>query len=69
MGRTKKVGIAGRHGVRYGLSIRKRNIVIGRLKKERLCPKCMKLGLKRVSAGIWQCSKCGLRFAGKAYKP
>ncbi len=69
MPRTKKVGIAGKHGARYGLRVRKRNIEIGKLRKARKCPKCLKPGLKRLSAGIWECRKCGLKFAGKAYKP
>ncbi len=29
----------------------------------------MKLTLKRESAGIWKCGKCGTKLAGKAYKP
>lgn len=69
MARTKKVGIAGKYGVRYGLRVRKSNIDIGRLRKEKLCPECLKPGLKRVSSGIWECRKCGIRFAGKAHKP
>ncbi len=69
MARTKKVGIAGKYGARYGLRVRKRNIVIGRLRKEKACPRCLKPGLKRLSPGIWKCSKCDLKLAGKAHKP
>lgn len=69
MGRTKKVGITGKHGVRYGLSIRKKNIKIGRAGGRRECPNCLKPGLKRLSSGIWECRRCGTKFAGKAYKP
>lgn len=69
MSRTKKVGIAGKYGARYGLRVRKRTIKVGKLKKENTCPQCLKPGLKRASPGIWKCRKCGLKMAGKAYKP
>ena len=68
MARTKKVGIAGRFGSRYGRRIRQRIIKVGTQKKFR-CPACMKLTLKRKSAGIWNCEKCNTKLAGKAYKP
>jgi large subunit ribosomal protein L37Ae len=68
MGRTKKVGVAGRLGPRYGRRIREMLKKAGSQKKFR-CPSCMKLTLKRESAGIWNCSKCGTKLAGKAYKP
>ena len=31
------------------------------------CPYCSKVAVKRVSLGIWQCRKCNVKFAGKAY--
>lgn len=68
MGRTKKVGVAGKYGSRYGRVIRARIIKAGSQKRFR-CPSCMKLTLKRESAGIWSCSRCGTKLAGKAYKP
>lgn len=68
MGRTKKVGIAGKYGTRYGTKMRANIIKVGAQKKH-TCPDCKKEGVKRVSAGIWECKKCGLKFAGKAYKP
>lgn len=66
MARTKKVGAAGRFGTRYGTKIRAR---INKLHAERdtSCPACLRNSLKRESAGIWKCSKCGVKFAGKAY--
>ena len=67
---TKKVSSAGRFGVRYGLKTRKSTIETDALKKTKwTCSNCMKPAVKRVSAGIWQCRKCGHKFAGRAYKP
>jgi large subunit ribosomal protein L37Ae len=68
MGRTKKVGAAGKYGSRYGRKIRTLVVKAGTQNKFR-CPSCLKLTLRRESAGIWQCSHCGLKLAGKAYKP
>ncbi len=70
MGKTKKVGSAGKFGVRYGRRIRQRVLAVEKAKKEnKPCPNCMKPGLKRIAAGVWECKKCGAKFAGKAYKP
>ncbi len=70
MGKTKKVGSAGRFGVRYGRRLRQRIIEVEKAKKEKKpCPNCYKPALKRVTAGVWVCKKCGAKFAGKAYKP
>ena len=70
MAHTKKVGSAGRFGVRYGRKIRQRLLKVeGMLKKGNKCPNCQKMSVKRVSSGIWECDKCGTKFAGKAYRP
>ncbi len=64
-----KVGSAGRFGPRYGRKVRAQIAEIERLQRTRQpCPACLKLGLKRLAKGIWSCPKCGLKFAGKAYK-
>ncbi|HEC94652.1 MAG TPA: 50S ribosomal protein L37Ae [Thermoplasmatales archaeon] len=68
--RTKKVGSAGRFQARYGVLARKlvRNIeAIQRAKH--VCPSCGHRKVKRESAGIWRCRKCGVVFAGGAYVP
>ncbi|MEM5812466.1 MAG: 50S ribosomal protein L37ae, partial [Candidatus Aenigmatarchaeota archaeon] len=63
-------GSTGRFGMRYGRRIRQRVLEVEEEKKEKKqCPNCLKPGLKRLAAGIWQCKKCGTKFAGKAYKP
>ena len=33
------------------------------------CPSCHKTGMKRESVGVWKCSKCKTKLAGKAYRP
>jgi len=68
MGRTKKVGVAGKYGSRYGLRIR-RKVVDVEKKKSKSCPTCGKKQLKRVASGIWECKKCGNKFSGGTYTP
>ncbi len=70
MAKTKSVGVTGKFGARYGKKIRQRIIDVERIqRKKHSCPSCFKLGIKRVSSGVWVCKKCGLKFSGKAYKP
>ena len=68
MGRTKKLGSSARFGTRYGRKIKQRITRLEEVKKHK-CPSCLKMTLKREAAGIWTCKKCGLKFAGKAYRP
>ena len=66
----KKVGPTRGLGVRYGSTVRKRYIkVITELKKPHRCSQCGFTRVKRVSVGVWQCGKCGYKFAGGAYTP
>jgi large subunit ribosomal protein L37Ae len=57
-----------RFGSRYGRRVRLR---FGQIeesqRKEYICPYCGYEQVKRVSAGIWNCKKCGSKFTGKAY--
>jgi len=67
---TKKVGITGKYGPRYGTKTK--NIVLDietRKKKEKICPYCERPALKRIAAGVWYCKKCKTKFAGGAYFP
>ncbi|MEW5936574.1 MAG: 50S ribosomal protein L37ae [Candidatus Thermoplasmatota archaeon] len=68
--RTKKVGIAGKYGARYGVRVRRR---LGEIETERArlrqCPRCEHTSVKRVASAIWQCRKCGHRYAAGAYVP
>lgn len=68
--RTKKVGLTGRFQSRYGLYIRKRVKNIEEIEKAyHVCPNCGQKKVKRISTAIWQCRKCGTKFAGGAYIP
>ena len=70
MGNTAKVKTAGRFGSRYGVGIRKRVIKVERVqKKKHKCPQCGFNKVKRLSAGIFECRKCSIKFAGGAYTP
>jgi large subunit ribosomal protein L37Ae len=57
-----------RFGARYGRKPKKK---FAKLEKhhraKHKCPYCSKTGVKRLAAGIWQCGKCDVKFAGKAY--
>lgn len=66
---TKKVGLSGRFGVRYGANVRKKwRLVMEKSKGKIKCPRCETKGsVHRVSSGIWHCRKCGGTFTGGAY--
>ncbi|TPX43673.1 hypothetical protein SeMB42_g04639 [Synchytrium endobioticum] len=66
--RTKKVGVVGKYGTRYGASLRKQ------VKKMEItqhakypCTFCGKTAVKRSSVGIWGCKGCGKVLAGGAW--
>jgi large subunit ribosomal protein L37Ae len=68
MAKTKKVGITGRYGTRYGSRIRKRSQVIEEtMKAPQKCPVCETKVTKRISTGIWYCKKCNTKYAGGSY--
>ena len=68
--KTKKVGPTRGLGPRYGSTVRKRYVkVITELKKPHKCPQCGFVRVRRVSVGVWKCSKCEYTFAGGAYTP
>ena len=67
-GRT--TGSAGRFGPRYGRFIRKRvNEVEKVAKAKHVCPRCDTKAVSRKGTGIWECRKCGFKYAGGAYVP
>merc|ERR1712038_1042844 len=66
--RTKKVGIVGKYGTRYGSSLRKQ------IKKMEVtqhakytCSFRGKDSVKRTAVGIWNCRGCGKVSAGGAW--
>jgi large subunit ribosomal protein L37Ae len=69
MGDTKKVGVAGRFGSRYGRGIRKRVIKVEEKQKNlSACPFCGFKKIKRIAAGLFECNKCEAKFTGGAYQ-
>eukprot|EP00929_Paragymnodinium_shiwhaense_P030270 TRINITY_DN1717_c0_g1_i1.p2 TRINITY_DN1717_c0_g1~~TRINITY_DN1717_c0_g1_i1.p2 ORF type:complete len:103 (+),score=20.12 TRINITY_DN1717_c0_g1_i1:100-408(+) len=64
---TKKVGITGKYGTRYGASLRK---IVKRYEIQQrqryLCSFCGKNSVGRCAGGIWQCQAktCGKTMAG-----
>ncbi|KAK3718150.1 60S ribosomal protein L43 [Vermiconidia calcicola] len=57
--RTKKVGITGKYGTRYGASLRKQVKKIEISQHSRYtCTFCGKTTVRRHSVGIWNCKGC-----------
>ena len=66
--KSKKTKSAGRFGARYGKKIRDKLVKVeSKQRKKQKCPFCKKLGVKRLSKGIWKCPKCGKKFTGETY--
>ena len=66
--KSKKTKSAGRFGAKYGKSVRDRLVKIEtKQRKKQKCPFCEKLGVKRLSKGIWKCPKCNKKFASNTY--
>ena len=67
--RTKKVGCTGWMGPRYGIRIRRRILEIDTVKSARSrCPKCATVTVERVASGVFECHRCGRRFASGSYQ-
>jgi len=70
LGSTKKVKSAGKFGAKFGVSIRARWLKVAEKQKKRFdCPNCGFKKVKRRATGIFECGKCGNKFAGGAYFP
>ena len=66
--RTKKVGIVGKYGTRYGSTLRKlmKKVEVSQHSTYR-CVFCGKDSVKRKCVGIWDCKSCRKVVAGGAY--
>mmetsp|Transcript_14036 Transcript_14036/g.40009 ORF Transcript_14036/g.40009 Transcript_14036/m.40009 type:complete len:95 (+) Transcript_14036:78-362(+) len=66
--RTKKAGIVGKYGTRYGSTLRKivKKMEVSQHSTYR-CVFCGKQTVKRTAAGIWSCRSCKKTVAGGAY--
>lgn len=66
----RKIGLAGGFGARYGTVARRQYVeIVTGLRSKHECPRCTFRTVKRWSVGVWQCRKCGYKFAGGAYTP
>ena len=66
--RTKKVGITGKFGVRYGSSLRRQCKKLETQQHATYdCSFCGKRTVKRGAVGIWKCRSCKKSVAGGAY--
>lgn len=66
--KSKKSKSSGRYGARYGKKVRTKLVAVeSKQRIKQKCPFCGKLGVKRLSKGIWKCSKCNKKFASDTY--
>ena len=66
--KLKKTKSAGRFGARYGKRPKMGLVKIEEKQRiKQICPYCTKKGIKRLSKGIWKCSKCDKKFASDTY--
>ena len=66
--RTKKVGNTGWMGPRYGIRIRRRVLELDRARGAKAaCPQCSTVTLARIASGVYECRRCGTKFASGAY--
>ena len=67
---AKDKNYAGELGPRYGRKIRARVAEIAkRQRAKHSCPSCGGATVKRISAGVYQCKKCDVKFTSGAYIP
>ncbi len=64
----KKLASYKRFKSRYGKKVKEKFAKMERQHKGyKECPYCHYKSVKRISAGIWQCEKCGAKFTAGAY--
>jgi len=66
--RTKKVGVVGKYGTRYGSSVRKQMKKIETTQHAKYtCSFCGRDAVRRTAVGIWECRGCKKVVAGGAW--
>ncbi len=66
--KLKKTKSAGRFGARYGRSVKSKLVKVeSKQRIKQVCPFCKKPTAKRLSKGIWKCSKCDRKFASNTF--
>ncbi|MCI4368465.1 MAG: 50S ribosomal protein L37ae [Solirubrobacterales bacterium] len=66
--RTKKVGNTGWMGPRYGIRIRRRVLELDRSRvPSAACPHCSTVSVDRIASGVFECRRCGVKYASGAY--
>ncbi|XP_004641361.1 putative 60S ribosomal protein L37a [Octodon degus] len=65
--RTKKVGIVGKYGTRYGASLRKMVKIEISQHTKYTCSFCGKTEMERRAVGIWHCGSCVKTMASGAW--
>jgi large subunit ribosomal protein L37Ae len=66
--KSKKTKSSGKFGAKHGRSVRTKFVKTeSKQRIKQKCPFCEKLGVKRLSKGIWQCKKCDKKFASNTY--
>ena len=64
--KTKKIGSAGRFGAGYGKPKEKLVAVERKQRIKQVCPFCRGRA-KREAKGVWNCLRCGKKFAGGVF--
>lgn len=65
--KKKKIGASGRFGAGYG-KVKERLTNIERTqRKKQECPFCGKDSVKREAKAIWNCKRCGKKFASGTF--
>ncbi|HIH05238.1 TPA: 50S ribosomal protein L37ae [Candidatus Woesearchaeota archaeon] len=66
--KEEKLTSVKRFGTRYGRTTKlKFGQIEAEQRKKHKCPYCAAVQVKRIAAGIWNCTKCRAKFAGRAY--
>lgn len=66
--KEKNYGTIKRFGARYGRTVKHKFAEIENAQKAKYkCPFCNYVKVRRFAIGIWHCTKCGTKFANRAY--